>query len=606
MYSLTGRDAAAFAINARTGVVTLTANPNFEATSSYAFTVVATDSGGNSDQQAVTLAITNVDEVAPTITSGAAAEIDENSGDNQVVYQVTSTDPDVVSGSTTYSLGSGGDRSDFTISSQSGVVRLIENPDFEAQPSYTFTAVATDAAGNRTERQVTLTVNDLDEVAPTITSGTTAAITENSGAGQVVYTVTSTDNGGATTYSLTSAGDGNEFSINASTGQVTLIENPDFESQPSYAFTVRATDPSGNSSTRAVTLTVTDVDDDAPDITSSSTAPAIDENSGENLVIYTATANETVTWSLTDSDSALTINASSGAVTLTENPDFETQSSYAFTVVATDAGGNSSERDVTLSINDVDEQPPTITSSSTAPAIQENSGEGQAVYTATADEAVTWALADSGDGDDFDINAGSGVVTLIANPDFEEQSSYDFTVVATDSAGNSSERDVTLEIGDVDEGEDDDDDVPGVEVFATLAIVGDGDSDALVFDLATGSDHGGRTFQNDESYDISIRVDGDSASLPGDGASGGYAWSGASNLGSDDHVTLVGNDGPVPSLDDWPVSGMDAGIHDSDVPELVSFEASLLSALPNAQGGQTGTMFFTNVPVGILTSQGLV
>ena len=43
--------------------------------------------------QAVTLAINNLDEVAPAITSGAtAAAIDENSGAGQVVYTATSTD----------------------------------------------------------------------------------------------------------------------------------------------------------------------------------------------------------------------------------------------------------------------------------------------------------------------------------------------------------------------------------------------------------------------------------------------------------------------------------------------------------------------------------
>ena len=44
------------------------------------------------------------------------------------------------------------------------------------------------------EQAVTLAINNLDEVAPTITSGATAAaINENSGAGQVVYTATATD-----------------------------------------------------------------------------------------------------------------------------------------------------------------------------------------------------------------------------------------------------------------------------------------------------------------------------------------------------------------------------------------------------------------------------
>ena len=46
-----------------------------------------------------------------------------------------------------------------------------------------------------------------------------------------------------------------------------------------------------------------------------------------------------------------------GAVTLTANPDFETKSSYTFTVVATDAAGNASEKPVTLNIGNVNEAP---------------------------------------------------------------------------------------------------------------------------------------------------------------------------------------------------------------------------------------------------------
>src|SRR5438105_3310924 len=71
------------------------------------------------------------------------------------------------------------------------------------------------------------------DVAPSITSGATAAaIDENSGAGQVVYTATSTDTGdiatGSTSYSLGGT-DAGAFSIDSSTGAVTLTGNPNFE-----------------------------------------------------------------------------------------------------------------------------------------------------------------------------------------------------------------------------------------------------------------------------------------------------------------------------------------------------------------------------------------
>ena len=441
--------------------------------------MVATDAAGNFAEQAVTLAINNRDEVPPTITSGGTAPaINENSGAGQVVYTVTSTDVgDGSTGVTTYSLKAGGDAAAFTINGSTGAVTLTGDPNFEAKSSYAFTVVATDAAGNFDEQAVTLAINNRDEVAPTITSGGTApGINENSGANQVVYTVTSTDTdvvSGSTTYSLKpGVGDAAAFSINGANGQVRLIGDPNFEAKSSYAFTVVATDGAGNFHEQAVTLAINNRDEVAPVITSSGTAPAINENSGANQVVYTVTSTDTgdisggVTYSLKPAvgdAAAFTITGATGAVRLTGNPNFEAKSSYAFTVVATDAAGNFDEQAVTLAINNRDEVAPVITSSGTAPAINENSGADQVVYTVTSTDtdvvsgSTTYSLKPGvGDAAAFTINAGTGAVTLTANPNFEAKSSYAFTVVATDAAGNSDEQAVTLAINNRDEVRTDD------------------------------------------------------------------------------------------------------------------------------------------------------
>ena len=300
-----------------------------------------------------------------------------------------------------------------------------------------------------------------DTTAPEITSGTTAAaIDENSGANQVVYTVTATDDN-AITYSL-SGDDASLFTIGAitgigaATGEVTLIADPDYETQSSYNFTVVATDEAGNESEQAVSLDINDVDEIAPIITSGETATAIDENSGANQVVYTVTATDdnAVTYSLSGDDASLfTIDSTTGEVTLTADPDYETQSSYSFSVVATDEAGNESEQAVSLDINNIeDETAPIITSGTTATAIDENSGANQVVYTvvATDDNSVTYSLS----GDDasvFTIDSATGDVTLTADPDYEAQSSYRFNVVATDEAGNESEQAVSLDINDIED-----------------------------------------------------------------------------------------------------------------------------------------------------------
>jgi methionine-rich copper-binding protein CopC len=62
---------------------------------------------------------------------------------------------------------------------------------------------------------------------------------------------------------------------------------------------------------------------------------------------------------------------------------------------------------------------------------------------------VHYSLKAGGDAADFSIDSATGAVTLTGNPDYETQSSYAFTVVATDAAGHATEQAVTLPIGNV-------------------------------------------------------------------------------------------------------------------------------------------------------------
>jgi hypothetical protein len=532
-YSLKGTgDDSFFSIVQSSGDVTFVSSPDYETQGSYTFTVVATDNDGNAREQAVTLKLKNLDEVAPTITSGASAAVTENSGAGQVVYTAASTDTtDYVSGSTTYSIKSGvGDAAAFTIDGGTGKVTLTGNPDYETKPSYSFTVVATDAAGNASNKAVTLGVTNLDEVAPTITSGTTATtLAENSGAGQLVYTATSTDAtdyvSGSTTYSIKPAtGDGALFGIDPSTGAVTLTGNPDYEARSSYTFTVVATDAAGNHAEKAVSLAITNKDEVAPSFTSGTTA-SVNENVPGGTTVYTAASTDTTdyvagstTYSLkAGSDAAsFSIDGSTGVVKILSSPDAETKSSYSFTVVATDAANNTSERTVALTINNLDEQPPVITSGATATAIAENIGGGQVVYTATATDnadvsaGVTFSLKPAtGDGAAFTIDGSTGAVKLTANPDYETQSSYSFTVVATDGAGHAVEQPVSLAVNNVNEAPTAINfDTTSINegnslgaTFATLTTTDPDAGDSFKYELATGAgdtDNGSFSISGDQ------------------------------------------------------------------------------------------------------------
>ena len=364
-----------------------------------------TDLAGNLSY--VSTFVFEVDTAPLVITSDESANIDENSDADQIVYTATTAGLDFWK----FELSSDSDPA-LMIDAQTGVVTLSADPDFEAQSQYSFTVIAFDNAGNTSDKTVALNINNLDEVAPTVTSGDTAvAIDENSGASQVIYTATADDTADISdgfTFSLAEGSDA-ALSIDSVTGEVSLATDPDHETQSQYSFAVIATDAAGNASAeQAVTLDIADLDDTAPTITSAVTAEAIDENSGAGQVVYTVTADDSadvadtpIAYSLAEgSDAALTIDSATGAVTLTTDPDHESQSQYSFAVIATDAAGNASEaQSVTLDINDLDDTAPIVTSGDTAVALDENSDAAEVIYTATADDS-----ADVTDGVTFSLN----------------------------------------------------------------------------------------------------------------------------------------------------------------------------------------------------------
>ena len=164
------------------------------------------------------------------------------------------------------------------------------------------------------------------------------------------------------------------------------------------------------------------------------------------------------------------------------------------------------------------------------------------------------------------------------------------------------------------------------------------DTSIVVFDLVQGtsSDHSGRSFDSDVSYDIYIRVDSTSAELStaGDGPGTWGTWDDVDNLGSDDRIILVGNGGPVEGRfanlvetirfeEDfiaWESDGfrrLDAARIEGDsfvritgffgnADSVQLFDSSLGDDFFADQSGNLNTRYFTSMPPGVLTSQGLV
>jgi hypothetical protein len=261
---------------------------------------------------------------APLITSQANWTVPEN---GTAVGTVVATDAD--SPTITYSLVNGVDSARFAINATTGAISFVFPPNFEAPVDvgtnnvYNFTVQASDGTLNTTQA-VTVTVTNVNEAAPVITSSATFTMAENSTAAGAV-TATDADNQ-TVTYSLVAGGDSAAFTINQTTGVLSFVAAPNFEAPTDagannvYDVTVQASDGTLNT-TQAVAVTVTDVNETAPGAAPIFTSPAaftIPENS---TTVGTVTATDadspTVTYSLvTGGDAAaFTINPTTGALT---------------------------------------------------------------------------------------------------------------------------------------------------------------------------------------------------------------------------------------------------------------------------------------------------
>ncbi len=98
-----------------------------------------------------------------------------------------------------------------------------------------------------------------DTTNPIFTSSNTADATENR---TDAITLIATDDSGrdTITYSISGGADSASFNINGSTGVVTFITAPDFETKDTYTFTAKATDGFSNETTQNVTITILNED----------------------------------------------------------------------------------------------------------------------------------------------------------------------------------------------------------------------------------------------------------------------------------------------------------------------------------------------------------
>ena len=473
------------------GVLTFVSAPDYETKSSYTATVIASD-GTNSTTQSITVNVTDVNE-APAFTSSTTFSAAEN---QTAIGTVAASDVD---GDTiTYSISG----SDIIINSTSGVIAFASAPDYETKSVYVATVTASDGI-NQSTQDITIyisdvsmqlfvktftvsgselfiyTVENIDTIQsikaiiedsngyeedaqkltfagkvlednrslndygilneatlelsfiPIFTSSATFSAAENQTA---IGTVTATDANGDEVAFIVS---GSELAI-TSAGVLTFASAPDFETKSSYTATVSASNGI-NATTQAITINVTDVNE-APVFSSSATYSAAENQTAIGTVTATDAESGDVTFTISGTELTIT---SAGVLTFVSEPDYETKTSYAAIVTASD-GTNSTTQDITVYVTNVNDNSPAFTSSANFSAAENQTAIGTVAASDADGDAITYSIT----GSDIAINSSSGVIAFTSAPDYETKSSYTATVTVSDGI-NSVDQNITVNVTNV-------------------------------------------------------------------------------------------------------------------------------------------------------------
>jgi|GEM_PF-1717846 len=335
--------------------------------------------------------------------------------------------------------------------------------DFETQPSYSVTVNVNDnTLGNDPDASTTFILNltNVNE-APTI-SHQMFSIDENSDIGTSIGSVIANDPDAldTLTYSFSGGNVNQAFSINSSTGEITVNKKAelDFETLSTFNLRVAVTDAGGITRKANVTVGVNDVND--PPVIADQVF-SIAEGSPNGTTVGTVTANDadtmdTMTYSFSGGNllNAFAIDSSTGEITVAKSArlDFETQPTYNLRVAVTDSQGEIRKATVTVNVTNVNE-PPVISPQSFM--VPENSPNGTSVGTVVASDpnmadTLSYAITGGNVRQGFAINSTTGEITVnnFRALDFETTPTFNLTIQVTDNHGASRKAVITINLQD--------------------------------------------------------------------------------------------------------------------------------------------------------------
>ena len=528
-YSLDNNAGGLFAINSSTGVVTTANNIDYEVVGSVQNIIVrATSQDGSTATQAYSITINDLDEfdVSPIVDTNAAANnIDENVPVGTLVgITAFSEDLDGTSNAITYSLDDDA-AGLFNIDSLTGEIRTAASIDFEAVgASLNIVVRATSADDSSTTRSEVITINDLNDRLPVISSGQSFSVLEHASVGTVVGKVLAFDEdsvGQVQGYSIVGGNSDGVFAIDAATGvlSVSSTANLDHELSSSYTLSIQVNDGVNVSAVESVTVAVVD-ENDRPLFTSASTISVLENAANGSHVTFLQAFDQDVadvlSYSIVNGSpiQPFSVDSATGEVTVADSSllNYEALTTFTLNVEVSDMAGLVDTLTLSVAVVDINENPVSILL--TGGTIDENSAAGTLVGRVLgkdldAGDSLLYSLVDDANGR-FAVSAITGLITVDDSTqlDFEDASQHWITVRATDVGGLSVDQSFLVTLRDVNEAPEAGDDfivgnqLEDLNVASGVLAQNDFDIDGNAFSyvLIDGPQNGLLNFNSDGSF----------------------------------------------------------------------------------------------------------
>jgi hypothetical protein len=460
-YSIINQTSGYFEIDANSGRITILQMLDREITpDGISLAIQAADSPSSGQPKStimhLDIQISDYNDNQPELDEVPEQQVSENAEIGDVIVTVQATDADEgLNANITYSITSGS--SPFEIDSQAGEIKVREsldlesgnhNPDFK----YTLTIEARDGGvpSLASEIEVTIQVNGENEFDPTFENPTDViSVQENTTTSTVVYTPVALDGDQSTDgelqFTLVDKNGEDYFSINSSTGEVSVAKQLDYIATPyGINLTITATDKpldprTARNASMDLTVNVIYIGNTAPIFPEALDTEVAEDHEVDSgvLTIDITDANPgpsgQVWFGIDDGNSLgfFRIDENSGEIILNKSLDLETPGtslSHILTIRATDRGipPLSSTKSLTVTVSSVNEFTPQFSTASHTASIGEEVPVSTEVYQATAsdldygsDGEVMFSITSGNEAGYFEIDQNNGSVTTVSLLDRE-------------------------------------------------------------------------------------------------------------------------------------------------------------------------------------------